>query len=636
MFINKINTRVRVVFLVITFIFILVIFKVFYIEVIEYDKLSKLANDLWSRNLPITSDRGEIYDRNGKIIATNITTTSLVFIPNQISNKSEVAKDISEILKTDYDDMLAHVSKKTSIERVHPEGRQLDYETAEKINSLGYDGVYLVKESKRYYPYGNILSHSLGYVGIDNQGLSGLELEYDKYLTGENGAIKYLSDGKGHKLELEEVYMAPQSGMNLTLTIDLDLQLAVEKELDNVIDMYDPEDALIMAMDPNTGEILALANRPDFDSNNYKNYPIETINRNLAIWKTYEPGSTFKIVTLAAALEEGKVNLFEDHFHDSGSVQVENARIKCWKKGGHGSQTFLQVVENSCNPGFVLLGQKLGTEKLYQYVNKFGFGSKTGVDLNGESSGILFKLEKMGPVETATTAFGQGISVTPIQQVRAVSAAINGGELLQPYIVKSVSEPETNMTIIENNKKVVSSNVISKKTSDLVRYALESVVANGSGRNAYIENYRVGGKTGTAQKVQNGVYLSGNYILSFIGFMPANDPQIVVYVAINNPKGVTQYGGTVSAPVAKNVLTTAIEVLDIAPDIEGMEKEYRWYENSYVKLPDVRGFSKSDAIKLLKGFKIEYSGTGEIVLYMSPEPGYYVKKGGTVKLMLKE
>lgn len=633
MFKNKINTRARIVFLVVSLILIAVICKVFYIEVIQYDKLNNLASSLWSRNLPITADRGIIYDRNGKVIANNITTTSLVFIPNQITDKEAVARDISQILGVEYEDILAHASKKTSIERVHPEGRQLPYETAEKINNLNYDGVYLVKESKRNYPYGNLLSHTLGYVGIDNQGLSGLELNYDKYLTGVDGAIKYFSDGKGHRLDLEEVYMAPQSGMNLTLTIDLDLQLAVEKELDNVIDMYNPEDALILAMDPKTGEILALANRPDFDPNNYQEYSTETINRNLGIWKTYEPGSTFKILTLSASLEEKEVNLFEDHFYDGGSVQVENARIKCWKAGGHGAQTFLNVVENSCNPGFVELGKRLGTERLYNYVQKFGFGSKTGIDLNGESTGILFSLDRMGPVETATTAFGQGISVTPIQQVRAVSAAVNGGELLKPYIVKTVSEPETNTTIVENTKEVVR-NVISKETSDMVRYALESVVANGSGRNAYIENYRVGGKTGTAQKVENGVYLSGNYIVSFIGFMPADDPEIVVYVAINNPKGITQYGGTVSAPVAKNVLTSAIEMLNIEPDLEGMAKEYRWYEDSYVKVPDVTGMTKSEALKLLKEFKIEYSGEGDVILYMSPEPGYYAKKGGTVKLML--
>ena len=633
MFKNKINIRVRLIFFVIFLVFLLVIFKVFYIEVIEYNKLNNLASSLWSRNLPISADRGEIYDRNGKVIATNITTTSLVFIPNQIIDKEQVAKDISEILGVDYEDILAHASKNTSIERVHPEGRQLDYETAEKINALNYDGVYLVKESKRYYPYGDVLSHVLGYVGIDNQGLSGLELYYDDYLTGVDGAIKYFSDGKGHRLNLEEVYEAPQSGMNLMLTIDLDLQLAVENELNNVMDMYDPEDALIIAMDPNSGEILAMASRPDFDPNNYQDYSTETINRNLAIWKTYEPGSTFKIVTLSAALEEKEVNLFENTYYDGGSIQVENARIKCWKSGGHGAETFLQVVENSCNPGFVVLGQRLGTERLYNYVNKFGFGVKTGIDLNGEGTGILFTLNNMGPVETATTSFGQGISVTPIQQVRAVSAAINGGYLLKPYIVKTINEPETNSTILENNKTVVRQ-VISEETSSLVRYALESVVANGSGHNAYIENYRVGGKTGTAQKVENGVYLSGNYILSFIGFMPADDPQIVVYVAINNPKGITQYGGTVSAPVAKNVLTSAIDIFGYKPDTNGMAKKYQWYETEYIKLPDVTGMNLKDAQKKLKDFKLEYSGTGDIVLYMSPEPDYYVKKGGTVKIML--
>lgn len=635
MFKNKINTRVRVVFIVVTLVLIMVISKVFIIEVIEYDKLSNLASSLWSRNLPISADRGEIFDRNGEVIATNITTTSLVFIPNQIIDKEAVARDISKILNANYETILAHASKRTSIERVHPEGRQLSYDTAEKINELNYDGVYLVKESKRYYPYGNTLSHVLGYVGIDNQGLSGLELYYDKYLTGENGAIKYFSDGKGHRLDLEEVYLAPQSGMNLTLTIDLEIQKSIEKELDNVVSMYNPEDALILAMEPNTGEILGIANRPDFDPNNYQDYSTETINRNLAIWKTYEPGSTFKIVTLSAALEEKEVNLFEDTFYDSGSIQVENARIKCWKHGGHGAETFLQVVENSCNPGFVALGQRLGTERLYNYVQKFGFGDKTGVDLNGEGKGILFSLENMGPVETATTSFGQGISVTPIQQVRAVSAAINGGHLLKPYIVKAVSEPETNTVIIQNKRKVVR-DIISKETSNMVRYALESVVANGSGHNAYIENYRIGGKTGTAQKVENGVYLHNNFILSFIGFMPADDPQIIVYVAINNPKGVTQYGGTVSAPVAKNVLTTAIDVLDIKPDLEGMTKTYQWYETEYIKLPDVTGMSKSEAKKILKDFKVEYSGDGEEVLYMSPMPNYYIKKGGTVKLLLSK
>lgn len=633
MFFKEIHERIRFVYLVILAILTIIIIRVFYIQVFAYDKLSSLSDSLWSRELPISANRGVITDRNGKELANNITTTSLVIVPSQIEDAKKVAKDLSDILASDYDDMLAHVTKKTSMERVHPEGRQLDYETAEKIDNLNYDGVYLVKESKRYYPYGETLSHVLGYVGIDNQGLSGIELYYDEYLTGENGAIKYYSDGKGNRLEMTEVYEEPQSGIDIQLTIDLDIQLAAERELDNVIDKYNPEHAMIVAMNPKTGEILAMASRPTFNSNEYQTASIETINQNLPIWMTYEPGSTFKIVTLAASLEEKTINLFEDHFFDSGAIRVENATIHCWKAGGHGAQTFLQVVENSCNPGFVVMGQKLGKETLMNYIHNFGFGKKTGIDLNGESNGIMFKIEDMGPVELATTSFGQGISVTPIQQIAAVSAAINGGKLYTPYIVGSMAEPETGNAIKVNSPNLVRQ-VISEETSELVRFALENVVANGSGRNAYIENYRVGGKTGTAQKVQDGKYLTGNYIVSFVGFAPANDPEIVIYVSVDNPKGVTQYGGTVAAPIAKSVLQTAIEVLGIEASTEGLEKEYTWLDEKYVTLPDVTGMSVDEAKKTLKGFKIEYSGNGEKVLYQSPTAGFYIKESGTVKLML--
>ena len=633
MFFSDIHTRIRFFFLLILCISIIIVIRVFYIQVIEYDKLSALAESLWSRKLPIGADRGEIYDRNGKVLATNLTTTSLVVIPNQIKNKEEVAKALSEILNSDYEDMLEHVSKKTSIERIHPEGRQLSYDIASQIDELGFDGVYLVKESKRYYPYGNVLSHVLGYVGIDNQGLSGLELTYDEYLTGKDGAINYFSDGKGNRLEISEVYEEPQDGMNLQLTIDLDIQLAAERELDNVMSKYTPEHALIMAMDPDTGEILAMASRPNFDPNNYQDYDTETINRNLPIWMTYEPGSTFKIMTLTSSIEEKTVNLFEDTYYDSGSIHVEGATIHCWKSGGHGAQTYLNVVENSCNPGFVTLGQKLGTQTLMSYITKFGFGEKTGIDLNGESSGILFSIDKMGPVELATTSFGQGISVTPIQQVTTVSAAINGGDLYEPFLVKEMLEPETN-TVVYSKEPNLRANVISEETSSLVRFALESVVANGSGRNAYIENYRVGGKTGTAQKVQDGHYMDGNYILSFIGFMPADDPEIVVYVAIDHPVGVVQYGGTVAAPIAKSILEAAIPALGIKSSTEGMAKEYNWMDVKYHQIPDVAGKSLDEAKEILRGYSLEYSGTGETVLYQTPEANNYVKEGGTVKLLL--
>lgn len=297
MFFKSIHVRIKIIILATLFLFFLIIFKVFYIQVIDYKKLNKYATSLWSRNLPLAANRGIIYDRNGVELAGNITTTSLVLIPNQIENKSLTASKLAEILNVSYDDMYSHVSKKTSIERVHPEGRNLSYDIADRINSLGLKGVYLVKEAKRNYPYDNLLSHTIGFVGIDNQGLSGLELIYDKYLTGSDGAIKYFSDAKGNSLAMSQIYEQPQSGVNMTLTINFDLQKALERELDNAISQYNPDQALGIVMDPNSGEILAIASRPDFSPSNYKNYIVEQINRNLPIWMTYEPGSTFKNVT---------------------------------------------------------------------------------------------------------------------------------------------------------------------------------------------------------------------------------------------------------------------------------------------------------------------------------------------------
>lgn len=633
MFFRTISIRIKIFFIFVIIMFLIILFKVFYLEVFKYNKLKKMANNLWSRELPVEGDRGKIYDRNLDILASNLTTTSLVLIPNQIKNKEEVTKDLSKILNVSYDEMKKHVYKKTSIERVHPEGRKLSFDIANKISQLNYDGVYLVRESKRVYPYDNNLSQVLGFVGIDNQGLSGIELNYDKYLTGKAGSIKYYSDAKGNKLNINELYEPPENGINVMLTINNKLQKSVERELDNAVSKYNPEHALAIAMDPNTGEILAISSRPNFDPNNYKNYSTEVLNRNLPIWMSYEPGSTFKIITLAASLEEGTIDLYNDTYYDDGNIQVENAKIKCWKTGGHGQETFLEVVENSCNPGFVVMGQKLGKERLFNYINKFGFGEKTGVDLNGESKGILFSLDRVGPVELATTSFGQGVSVTPIQQITAVSAAINGGRLYKPYIVKGLLEPETNTVIKSYDKKIVRK-VISKETSNEVRLALESVVTNGTGRNAFIDGYRVGGKTGTAQKVDNGVYMSGNYIVSFIGFMPANDPKIIVYVAIDNPKGVVQYGGTVAAPIARNILYDSIDILDIKKQDNAPTKKYQDYEKKYIIVPNLINVEADKVHNKTKGLVIEYSGSGKKIIYQSINPGERVLEGSKIRVLL--
>ena len=634
MFNKGIHKRIKIVLLIILFIFIIIIAKVFYIEVIDYKKLNSLASGLWSRNLPIEADRGNIYTVDGEAIAGNLTTTSLVFIPNQIKNKDLVAEKISEILDVPKSKIEEHLYKKSMMERVHPEGRRLSYEIADKIENLHFDGVYLLKESKRYYPHNEMLSHVLGYVGIDNQGLSGLELEYDDILTGEYGSIQYFSDAKGNNLERNSVYVEPEDGLDIYLTVDYGIQSSIERELNNVVLRYNPDGAWAIAMNPNTGEILGMSSRPNFNPNSYKDYDTETINRNMAIWASYEPGSTFKILTLSAAVNEGKVDLIKDTFYDGGSVNVDGARIKCWKHGGHGSQTFLEVVQNSCNPGFVELGNRLGKETLFDYINKFGYGKKTGIDLNGEATGILFSLDKVGPVELATTAFGQGVSVTALQQVVAVSAAINGGTLYKPYIVKRVAYHENGQIIKEVKPTIVRDNIVTKDTSEKVRMTLESVVSLGTGRNAYIDGYRVGGKTGTAQKVNNGIYMQGNYIVSFIGFLPANDPKIVVYLAIDNPKGVTQYGGTVSAPIVKNIMEDAITSLNIEKQDGGTEKKYQWYDKKYYTVPNVVGKSKKEATSMLKSFSVEYSGSGDVVVNQSPDSDSRIAEGEKVRLYL--
>lgn len=633
MFTKSINKRIKITFILMLIALFLVIVKVFYIQVFEYKKLNKLASDLWSRNLEIEADRGKILDRNGVVLADNLTTSSLVLIPNQMKDKKKVTKELSSILGISYDAMKNHVYKKTSIERVHPEGRRLSYDVAKKISDLKLDGVYLVKEAKRNYPYKDFLAHVLGYVGIDNQGLSGIELQYDKYLKGENGVIKYFSDAHGNKINLTDIYRAPESGMNVSLTIDINIQKSIERELKNISDMFNPDMALAIVVNPNTGEILGMGSLPDFDPNNYKEYGTSVLNRNLPIWSSYEPGSTFKVVTMSSAVEEGVIDIFNDHFYDAGKVNVDGSVLKCWKSGGHGDQTFLQVLQNSCNPGFVKLGQLLGKEKLFSYIDKFGFGNKTGIDLSGEATGILFPMNKVGNVELATTAFGQGISVTPIQQVVAVSAVVNGGVLYKPYIVKGIST-NTNSSVKEFSKKKVR-RVISEKTSEIMRLALESVVAYGGGKSAYIEGYRVGGKTGTAQKSSNGVYLVNNYIMSFMSVVPANKPEAVLYLAIDNPKNTAMLSSYTTTPIARRILLDIIDALDIKKQDGELEKELEWNDKEYITVPNVIGMSLDMAKKTLSNFDVQVVGDGDKVTYQSIDEGEKIEIGSRIRILLK-
>ncbi len=628
-----VRRRIFIALLIGVFLYSLLVVRLGYVQVIKGPWLTENAEDLWTRNIPFEAKRGIIYDRNGQPLAENISVPSIMAIPIQVKDKAGTAKELAKILKVSEQDIYRAITKRESIVRI-PGGRKVSDEIAKQVRDLNLPGVHIAEDSKRNYPLGAFAAHILGFTGIDNQGLSGIEKVYDEMLSGQRGAIKYYSTAKGTQMPGDtQKFTPPKDGLNLYLTLDANIQAIIERELDQAYAFYDPDDALVIAMNPNTGEILGMASRPNYHPELFREYPSETYNRNLPIWKTYEPGSTFKIITLAASLEEGKVDLDKERFTDPGSVNVAGARLRCWKPGGHGDQTFLQVVENSCNPGFVALGQRLGKETLFDYIKKFGFGQKTGIDLIGEENGVMFKMSRVGPVELATTAFGQGVSVTPIQQVAAVSAAVNGGKLIKPHLAKEWHHPLTGDVVAKVEPEVVAQ-VISPETSNKVRYALESVVANGTGRNAYIDGYRVGGKTGTAQKVENGVYSKSKHIVSFIGIAPADDPQIVVYTAVDNPKGVRQFGGTIAAPIVRNVLDSALRYMEVPKRQNQMPKEYMYPDKKLIEVPNLVGMEKEKLQSQYYAIPLEVEGNGSVVTYQSPQPGTHIEEGKTIRIYL--
>ncbi|MGA5687874.1 stage V sporulation protein D [Cytobacillus pseudoceanisediminis] len=629
------NVTVRKRLTVALFVGILVFFiidlRLGYVQFFLGNLLTDGAKELWSRDIPFEPERGEIVDRNGIPLAANVSAPTVYVVPRQIKDPADAAEKLAAVLNMSKEKAYQLITKRESSVKI-PEGRKISHEKAKEIRALEIEGIYIGEDSKRHYPFGNYLSHVLGFSGIDNQGLMGLELYYDEELKGKKGSVKFYANAKGERMnDMADDYKPPVDGMDLKLTIDSKIQTIVERELDIAQAEYNPDGIIAIAMNPNNGEVLAMASRPDFDPANFRNVPPEIYNRNLPIWSTYEPGSTFKIITLAAALEEGKVDLEKDHFHDPGSVEVGGARLRCWKKGGHGSQTYLEVVQNSCNPGFVELGERLGKDKLFKYIRDFGFGEKTGIDLQGEGKGILFNLDRVGPVEQATTAFGQGVSVTPIQQVAAISAAVNGGTLYTPYIAKELINPATGEILMKKSPDA-KRKVISKKTSDEIRKALESVVAKGSGKKAFVDGYRVGGKTGTAQKAQNGRYLENNHIVSFIGFAPADDPQLVVYVAVDNPKGTIQFGGVVAAPIVGEIMGDSLRAMGVKPRKNQIEKELTWMDSPMIEVPDMVGLTKKDLGELYLNLKIDASGTGNTVVKQTPQPGIKLKEGSTIRL----
>lgn len=614
--------------------FAALVVRLAYVQLGQGAELSARAEDSWRRNITFAAKRGEIVDRQGVALTYNVTTPTVIAIPVQIKDPGKTAQKLASTLGMREEEVYRLITKKTSSQIIKPGGRKITMQKAQQIRDLELPGIVVTEDNRRYYPFGDLAAHILGFTGIDNQGLTGVEQKHNDLLQGINGSVAYLSDAGGRLMPgSSEEYVAPKDGLNLQLTIDKSVQSIMERELDQAMVKFQANSALAIAMNPKTGEILAMASRPTFEPALYQQYAPEIYNRNLPIWMTYEPGSTFKIITLAAALEEKKVNLQTDRFFDPGYVEVGGARLRCWKKGGHGSETFLEVVENSCNPGFVLLGQRLGKDKLFDYIRNFGFGSKTGIDLSGEENGILFKPSQVGPVELATTAFGQGVSVTPIQQVAAVSAAINGGYLYKPYVAKAWIQPETGK-VLETKQPQLVRKVISGETSRQVREALESVVSNGTGRPAFIEGYRVGGKTGTAQKVINGRYSATEHIVSFIGFAPADDPQIVVYTAVDNPKGI-QFGGVVAAPIVQNILKDALIAMNVPPRTNQLPKKYKYGETPIETVPDLVGASVQNLYEDMNmNFTLVKSGSGNTVISQAPKPGARLERGSTIRIYM--
>lgn len=539
-----------------------------YLMVIRGEYYSEKAQKLHERERPVKAARGKILDRNGKILADNRAVTTVSVIHSQISDENEVIRKLSELLEMDEEKVRKKVEKVSSMERI---ASNVEKETGDKIRKLGLSGVKVDEDYKRTYPYGELASRVLGFTGADNQGIIGLEVEYDTWLKGTDGTILSLTDAKGVDLtDAGENRIDAIDGWDLTTSLDLNMQIYAQQAAQKVMEEKQADRVSVILMDPRNGEIYAMVNIPEFDLNDpftlpedngglsekEKNDKLNAMWRNPCLSDTYEPGSAFKIITASAAFEAGKVTL-EDQFFCGGYRVVEDRRIHCHKRTGHGAETFLQGIENSCNPVFIDVAQRLGADAFCDSFERFGLLEKTGVDLPGEAGTIMHRLEDIGPVELATMAFGQSFQLTPVRMAATVSALINGGHMVTPHIgVKLTNADESMEKVLTWNSKGL---IVSEKTSETMRYALEKVVSEGGGSKAYIEGYAIGGKTATSQTLPRSAH---RYIASFIGFAPADDPKILAMCIIEGPQGV-YYGGTIAAPVVRDIFVNILPYLGI-------------------------------------------------------------------------
>ena len=560
--------KVMIVFVAVFFIMMFLIGRLVYLMIFCSEYYGNKAENLHERERDIKAARGKLLDANGTVLATNKSVCTISVIHNQIEEPEKVIEMLVRELGIPEETARKRVEKVSSIERVKT---NVAKETGDAIRAYGLSGVKVDEDYKRYYPYGTLASKVLGFTGADNQGILGLEVKYDEYLQGTNGKILTLTDARGIEIEnAGESRLEPVNGYDLCLSLDRNIQMYCEQAAKKVCTKKSADSVSVIVMNPQNGELMAMVNYPEFDLNDpftlagdtgetvsaeEKQNLLNKMWRNQCISDTYEPGSTFKIITAAAALEEGVVKL-DDAFFCPGYKIVEDRRIRCARTTGHGAETFETGIMNSCNPVFMELGERLGAENFVGYFKQFGLLSKTNIDLPGEAGTIMHKTENIGPVELATISFGQSFQITPIQLVTTVSSIINGGTRVTPHFGVRVQDAEGNS--VKTFSYETHENICTAETSETMRYLLEKVVSEGTGKNAKIEGFSIGGKTATSQTLPRSDH---KYISSFLGFAPADNPQVLVLVVINNPQGI-YYGGTIAAPVAKEIFENILPYLD--------------------------------------------------------------------------
>lgn len=610
--------------------------------VFQSEHYAEKAKEIHERERPIKAKRGAIFDINGVEIAGNKPVSTISVIHSQIKEPERVIKELSAHLGISEEKVRKRVEKRSSIERIKS---NVEKETADEIRQLSLDGVMVDEDYKRYYPYDDLASKVIGFTGSDNQGIIGLEVYYDKYMQGKSGTILTLTSANGIEIpNAAEDRIEPIPGNDLYTSIDVNIQKFAEQAALKVKETKGANNVKIIVMNPQNGEIYAMVNAPEFDLNNpyalntgttenltdsKKNELLNNMWRNGCISDTYEPGSVFKIVTATAALEEHVVKL-TDRFSCPGFKIVEDRKIRCHKVGGHGPETFVEGIKNSCNPVFIEVGARVGAEKMYKYYKQLGLFQKTSIDVPGEANSIMHKLDNVGTVELATMSFGQSFQITPLQLLSAVSAVINGGHTVVPHFGVKIKNEESNIEqVLEYESK---DNVVSEETSETMKELLELVVSEGSGIRAYLPGFRVGGKTATSEKLPR---RNNKYISSFLGFAPANDPKVIAIILIDEPTGI-YYGGTIAAPVISELFDNILPYMGIEENYN--EKEIKELGIGNLIMPDFVGKDKKTTKELLKTYDIKdvyYLGEGEAVKEQFPLPGETVKKNSGLILYME-